>query len=463
MSKPVENEKLEVLKESTAPDLSSKSEATPPVASESADQARQDAMDRNFRYEMSEAAYQRQGDREEEAFKRQWRNVEKDTRIPVVEGESAARQTELDYEFEHDMYAISDAMSYGNRAKLADGRNGGNSQSTEESSISSDVDNLVNQMLAQKLGKKVEPNIAQMLAEVEIDGGNEERELDGDELEDQEIDGDDLEQDGKEQDGQSVANSEDEPGLSEEEELDGEEPEQEGASPKKKGAKHKTKEAKSEEKEPDVIDAFFEMLKSAFKLVTAVLKTLATLATGHKFAGSSQDEDDQDLENDQRTPEEKEVQKKRQQNVEKGVGSAIDSVLGAAGMVANQGQVEEEKVKEGEEVEAEVEVEVEESQEVEMVNAKDKEQEKEKQNDVPITSLNDVVAGSKKDKEPQQEGEEVTPEQENARNVAKMVAGALKKHGAEEMSDHEDSNVKAASIAKSTQKVEEQQKEGAKR
>lgn len=400
--------------------------------------------------------------------------AEKDTQIPVVEDESAARQTELEREADFEFkYAIEEA-SYKNKGELADAafdrqwRNGGNSQDTEERVSSADVDNLVNQMLTQKFGKKDESlakfeNLPER-EEVEIDDENEEQELDGDELEDQEIEGDDLEQDGKEQDSQSVTNSEDEPDLSEEEELEGEEPEQEGASPKKKGAKHKTKEAKSEEKEPGVIDAFFEMLKSVFKLVTAVLKTLTTLVTGHKFAGSSQDDDDQDLENDQRTPEEKEVQKKRQQNVEKGVGSAIDSVLGAAGMVANQGQVEEEKVKEGEEVEPEEnEVEVEESQEVEVVNAKDKEREKEKQNDVPITSLNDVVAGSKKDKEPQQEGEEVTPEQENAKSVAKMVAGALKKHGAEEMSDHEDSNVKSGSVAKSTQKVEEQQKEGAER
>lgn len=272
-----------------------------------------------------------------------------------------------------------------------------------------------------------------------------------------------------------------EPDLSEEEEMDGEEQEgeeqegeeqeQEAASPKKKGSKHKTIAAKSEEKEPDVIDAFFEMIKSVFRMVNAVLKGITKLITGREFNGSPLD-DDQDLENDQRTPEEKEVQKKRQKNVEKGVGSAIDSVLGAVGMVANQEKVEEEKVNEGEEVEPnEIEEqndELEEEQEVEMVNTKDKEQKQEKQNDVPITSLNDVVVGSKKSEEPQKDGksdevEAANPDQENARKIAKIVADLLKKNGIETMSDHEDSNVKASSIAKSTQKVEEQQKEGAER
>ncbi len=191
------------------------------------------------------------------------------------------------------------------------------------------------------------------------------------------------------------------------------------------------------------------------------------LITGREFSVNSQDKDDQDLENDQRTPEEKEVQKKRRQNVEKGVGSAIDSVLGAAGMVANQQKSEEENVNveeiDPDEIEQENEVEVEEKQELEMINTKDKEQKKEKQNDVPITSLNDVIVGAKKNEEPQKEGEEVTSEQENARNIAKMVAGAFKKHGVETMSDHEDSNVKASSIAKSAEKVEEQQKEGTER
>jgi len=191
------------------------------------------------------------------------------------------------------------------------------------------------------------------------------------------------------------------------------------------------------------------------------------LITGREFSVNSQDKDDQDLENDQRTPEEKEVQKKRQQNVEKGVGSAIDSVLGAAGMVANQQKSEEENVNveeiDPDEIEQENEVEVEEKQELEMINTKYKEQKEEKQNDVLITSLNDVVVGAKKNEGSKKVGDEVTSEQENARNIAKMVAGAFKKHGVEKMSDHEDSNVKASSIAKSAEKVEEQQKEGAER